>query len=266
MTVTPAPPLVLCIAGHDPSGGAGIIADVQAVSALGCHPLSLITSLTVQDSRDVREVAAVPAALIGRQLDLLLDDSRVAAIKIGLIGEAAQIPVIVGAIRRCRVPVVLDPVLRAGGGGDLAGQTVMRALIDQLLPLASVSTPNAAEARRLAGSDDLETCAATLLALGCSSLLITGGDEPTPGTVYNSWHRRAAPAKTWQWPRLPAGFHGSGCTLASAIAARLALGDELEAALDHAQRWVHGALSRAYAIGQGRPIPNRLPNPPPVAP
>ncbi len=260
MPQTLAPPLVLCIAGHDPSGGAGIIADVQAVTALGCHPLSLITSLTVQDSRNVREVEAVPAALIERQLELLLDDSRISAIKIGLIGEPAQVPVIARAIRRCRVPVVLDPVLRAGGGGDLAGQAVMQALIEQLLPLATVSTPNAVEARRLAASEDLETGAAKLLALGCQALLITGGDEPTPGWVYNTLHRAGAVPKTWQWPRLPAGFHGSGCTLASVIAARLALGDEFEAALEHAQRWVHGALLRSYAIGQGRRIPNRLPS------
>ena len=260
MTVNPVPPLVLCIAGHDPSGGAGIIADVQAVSALGCHPLSLITSLTVQDSRNVREVEPVPAALIERQLDLLLADSRISAIKIGLIGEPAQVPVIIRAIRHCKVPVVLDPVLRAGGGGDLAGNAVMRALIEQLMPITTVSTPNAAEARRLAAADDLETCAATLLALGCQNLLITGGDEPTPGTVYNTLHRARALPKTWQWPRLPEGFHGSGCTLASVIAARLALGDELETALDEAQRWVHGALSRSYAIGQGRRIPNRLPS------
>lgn len=260
MTVNSVPPLVLCIAGHDPSGGAGIIADVQAVSALGCHPLSLITSLTVQDSRNVREVEPVPAALIERQLDLLLDDSRISAIKIGLIGEPAQVPAIIRAIQRCQVPVVLDPVLRAGGGGDLAGNAVMRALIEQLMPITTVSTPNAAEARRLAAAESLETCAATLLALGCQNLLITGGDEPTPGTVYNTLHRASAPPKTWQWPRLPEGFHGSGCTLASVIAARLALGDELEAALENAQRWVHGALSRSYAIGQGRRIPNRLPS------
>jgi hydroxymethylpyrimidine/phosphomethylpyrimidine kinase len=262
MTVKPAPPLVLCIAGHDPSGGAGIIADVQTVSALGCHPLSVITSLTVQDSRNVQAVEPVPAALIERQLKLLLDDSRIASIKIGLIGEPAQIPVIVKIIERAGVPVVLDPVLRAGGGGDLAGAAVMRALIDQLLPRVTVATPNAIEARRLAGSDDVETCAATLLALGCANLLITGGDEPTPSTVTNRWHSPQSPPMLWQWPRLPGGFHGAGCTLASAIAARLALGDPLELALENAQRWVHGALSGTYAIGQGRPIPNRLPEQP----
>lgn len=257
----PAPALVLCIAGHDPSGGAGIIADVQAVSALGCHPLSLITSLTVQDSRNVRAVEAVPAELLERQLELLMDDSRIQAIKIGLIGEPAQIPVIARAIARLQVPVVLDPVLRAGGGGDLAGAAVQRALTEQLLPLATVSTPNAIEARRLAGRDDVDAAASALLARGCQHLLITGGDEPTPGWVYNTWHAPGRAPQRWQWPRLPEGFHGSGCTLASAIAARLALGDDLATALEQAQRWVHDALARAYAIGLGRRIPNRLPRP-----
>jgi len=259
VTATPfTPPLVLCIAGHDPSGGAGIIADVQAVSALACHPLSVITSLTVQDSRNVREVVAVDTALMQRQLELLLDDSRIGAIKIGLIGNPGQIPLIVEVIRRCRVPVVVDPVLRAGGGGDLAGAAVQRALLAELMPLATLSTPNAAEARRLGGAENLETCASTMLAAGCGSLLITGGDEPTPGFVRNTWHTAQRPARSWQWPRLPGGYHGAGCTLASALAARLALGDELETAIDNAQRWVHQALSRAYAVGQGRRIPNRL--------
>ena len=259
MTASFVPPRVLCIAGHDPSGGAGIVADVQAISALGCHPLSVISSLTVQDSRNVREVQPVATGLIERQLEQLLDDSCIAAIKIGLLGDASQISAIVRVIERCRVPVVLDPVLRAGGGADLAGGAVQRALVEQLMPRVTLSTPNAAEARRLAGTEDLESAAAKLLALGCGNLLITGGDEPTPGWVHNRWHAPQRPPRSWQWPRLPGGFHGAGCTLASALAARLALGDELETALDRAQRWVHEALSRAYAIGQGRPIPNRLP-------
>jgi len=253
------PPRVLCIAGHDPSGGAGIIADVQAVTALGCHPLTVITSLTVQDSRNVLAVEAVDTALMARQLDLLIQDSRIDAIKIGLVGAPDQVPLLVRVIRKLDVPVVIDPVLRAGGGGDLAGAAVQQALVEQLMPLATVSTPNAIEARRLAGRDDTDASAAALLAQGCASLLITGGDEPTPGWVHNQWHVAGREPRRWDWPRLPEGFHGSGCTLASAIAARLALGDALEPALDHAQRWVHDALSRAYAIGQGRRIPNRLP-------
>ena len=114
--------------------------------------------------------------------------SRIDAIKIGLVGAPDQVQLLVRVIRKLGVPVVIDPVLRAGGGGDLASAAVQQALVEQLMPLATVSTPNAIEARRLAGRDDTDASAAALLAQGCASLLITGGDEPTPGWVHNQWH------------------------------------------------------------------------------
>lgn len=258
MTSPSTPPIVLCLSGHDPSGGAGLHADIEAVAAQGAHALGVITALTCQDTRDVRRVKAVAPALIAEQLELLLADCRIDAIKIGLLGDADQVPAICSAIGRCAVPVVLDPVLRAGGGGTLAGAATVQALIERLLPLATVATPNAAEARRLApGAADTAACAEDLLRRGCRNLLITGGDEPTPDVV-NGWYRADAPPQLFRWPRLPGGFHGAGCTLAAALAARLALGENLATALQQAQAYVHGCLEQALRIGQGRAIPNRV--------
>ncbi|MFA5941300.1 MAG: hydroxymethylpyrimidine/phosphomethylpyrimidine kinase [Sinimarinibacterium sp.] len=260
MTSPTTPPVVLCISGHDPSGGAGLHADIESVAAQGAHALGVITALTTQDTGNVHRVKPVAPTLMAEQLDLLLADCRVDAIKIGLVGDADQVAVICSAIERCAVPVVLDPVLRAGGGNPLAGAATVQALLEQLLPLATVATPNAAEARRLApGAADAAGCAADILRRGCRNLLITGGDEPTADVV-NGWYRPDAPPQLYRWPRLPGGFHGAGCTLAAALAARLALGEDMATALQQAQAYVHGCLERALSIGHGRRIPNRLPN------
>lgn len=235
-------------------------ADIEAVGAQGAHALGIVTALTTQDTRNVRRVRPVAAAVLAEQIELLLADCPVHAVKIGLIGDADQIPVIVAAIERCAVPVVLDPVLRAGGGGPLASGDTAQALLESLLPRALIATPNAAEARRLAApATDLDVCAHALRARGCANLLITGGDEDTV-EVENHWYH-ADGMQRFRWPRLrtpePSGFHGAGCTLAAALAARLALGEPLAAALDKAQGYVHGCLEQALQIGRGRAIPNR---------
>lgn len=254
--MTLSPPLVLCLSGHDPTGGAGVQADHEAIAAQGGHALSLITALTAQDTRDVRTVVATDAGLLGEQLALLEADCCIAAIKIGLLGSAAQVAVIVAAIERLRVPVVLDPVLRAGGGTNLVQTELETAVLTTLLPHVTVLTPNAAEARRLAPAATLGDSAQALLALGCANVLITGGDEPD-AQVRNTWHRADHAPIEFRWPRLPETFHGAGCTLASAIAARLACGDPLDRALATAQRWTQEALARAIAVGRGRRIPRR---------
>ncbi|GAC1623972.1 MAG: hydroxymethylpyrimidine/phosphomethylpyrimidine kinase [Nevskia sp.] len=253
----PERPRVLCLSGHDPSGGAGLQADIETLSAHGVHALGLVTALTVQDSRDVARVIAIDPDLLRAQLDCLLADCRPAVVKLGLIGAAAQLPVILDAIRRCAVPVVCDPVLRAGGGSPLVAEDFASALVRQLLPGITVLTPNAAEARRLVpGAASLEACAQALLDTGCSRVLITGGDEPGASVVNIGYRPDAAPRR-YEWPRLPETFHGAGCTLASAIAARLALGDDLDAALLQAQVWTQQSLAAAFAVGRGRRIPGR---------
>ena len=251
--------LVLCISGHDPSGGAGIHADIESCAALGAHALSVITCHTVQDSSDVRRVAPVPPIMLAQQMEALMADCAIAAVKIGLLGDAEQIAPIAAALRRLQRPVVLDPVLRAGGGTALVSAALRAEMIEHLLPLADLLTPNLAEARVLANlpGADADDCATRLLARGARNLLITGGDE-AGDSVLNSWHAAGQTPVRYTWPRIAARFHGAGCTLASASAALLAQGHALPAALEQAQRYTHEALSRAYAIGQGRMIPGRL--------
>lgn len=258
MPASPLPdrPLVLCISGHDPGGGAGIQADIEAVAAQGGRALSIITALTVQDTRDVARVDDVDARLIERQLDCLLADSRPAAIKLGLLGSADQAGVIAAAIERTGASVVIDPVLRAGGGSSLSSAATTRALLDQLFPLADVITPNAAEARILSGCGTRDAGATALLGTGCRNVLVTGGDEPGP-SVENTWYRHDTEPGRYTWPRLAGGFHGAGCTLAAALAARLALGETMADALREAQRYTHAALASAVATGRGRLIPGR---------
>ncbi|TXH06031.1 MAG: hydroxymethylpyrimidine/phosphomethylpyrimidine kinase [Nevskiaceae bacterium] len=252
-------PLVLCLSGHDPTGGAGIHADLEAVAALGGHALTVVTAQTVQDTRDVARVAPVAPILIAAQIEALIADCDIAAIKVGLLGDAAQLPVIAAAAQRLRVPLVLDPVLRAGGGSALANAATVAAMRTDLFPLTTVLTPNAAEARRLApGAATPEACAQALLAAGCANVLVTGGDEPGDDVV-NTWHRSGSPPRAYRWPRLPETFHGAGCTLAAAIAALLAQGRDVGEALVEAQTYTQRSLHNARRIGHGRRIPGRLP-------
>lgn len=245
-------PCVLCLSGHDPTGGAGLTADIEAIGALGGHALGVITANTVQDTSNVQRVAAVPPILMAAQIEALLADCRIGAIKIGLLGDAAQLDPILDCIQRLQVPVVLDPVLRAGGGAQLVRSELLLAVKERLLPQVTVLTPNAAEARLLGGGED----GAALLATGLAHLLVTRGDEPG-GNVVNTWYQAGQPPRDFEWPRLPQRFHGAGCTLAAAIAALLAAGKPVAEALEQAQAYTHGALSRAYAVGGGRLIPGR---------
>ncbi len=251
-------PLVLCCSGHDPTGGAGIHADIEAIAANGAHALSLITAHTVQDTQDVVRVSPVAPILLASQIETLLADCSISAIKIGLLGDAQQIPVLLAAIAQTKVPVVLDPILRAGGGASLASAALQAALQEQLLAQVTVLTPNAAEARRLTRKDSLEDCGNALLALGVQHVLITGGDEPGE-VVTNHWFAAGAAPRRYPWPRLPCAFHGAGCTLASALAGLLARGLPMAKALEDAQRYTHECLARAFGSGQGRKIPGRLP-------
>ncbi len=237
-------------------------ADLETAAALGGHGLSLITAHTVQDTRDVAAVRATDLALLREQAAVLLADVPVRALKVGLLGAPEQVPFIVELIERTGVPAVLDPVLRAGGGADLASGALIEAL-RRALPRVEVLTPNAAEARRLAPeARDLDGAGAALVALGARNVLITGGDEFEDGkgeAVVNRWYRHDGAPRVFSWPRLPGPFHGAGCTLAAAVATLLAQGNTVGAALADAQAFTHRALERAFAVGRGRRIPGRLP-------
>ncbi len=253
----PSPPVVLCLSGHDPTGGAGIQADIETVSRLGCHPSSVITALTVQDTLNVREVLPQHAEAFLEQALTVLRDMPPAAIKIGLLGSV-EIAHAVHELLESAVglPVVLDPILAAGGGANLANEMLIEALRRKLIPRATVLTPNSPEARKLAGMEDLDDCGRALLAFGCPNVLLTGAHE-NDGDVVNHLYR-ASGVKTYRWPRLPGSYHGSGCTLASAVAALLAGGRDIERAVSEAQDFTWQALNNGFRLGGGQRLPNRL--------
>jgi hydroxymethylpyrimidine/phosphomethylpyrimidine kinase len=252
-------PVVLAISGSDPSGGAGAQADIETLASMGCHAAAVITALTVQDTRCVRSYESVNPALVRQQLDVLFSDLSISACKIGMIGSAG----IAAAVREKLVehpdiPVVLDPVLAGGGGGDLSDEEATTAMMELLLPLANVVTPNSLEVRRLVPEkDSLTECARGLMAKGAEFVLVTGTHEDTPAVV-NALYGQNRLIERYSWERLPGVFHGSGCTLASAIAGLLAHGAEPRNAIREAQEYTWETLKRAYRIGRGQSIPNRL--------
>ena len=305
-------PCVLVFSGADPSGGAGMAADIQAITAMGAHALPVLTAITVQDNNRVHAVMPVAPEVVLQQARTLLAQVPVAAVKIGIPGSADNAQAIATLLGELRAthraaagaapgwaqrlysdpPVVLDPVLRSGHGDALGRDDAVRALAP-LLPLATLVTPNGPEAAALAGAaqaagakpaarDGAELIEAAargrlasvaqawqgtphgealaharaLRALGCAHVLVTGGHEEGTDVVVNRW---LGPDRqqNWSWPRLPGSFHGSGCTLAAAIAALLALGNSMAQALTKAQGYTQRALAASYAIAPGQRIPQR---------
>lgn len=258
------PPVVLAISGNDPSGGAGIQADIEAVASLGCHCAPVITTLTVQDTRNAWRVEPLPPGLVIEQAEAVLADLDVAAIKLGLLGDVDIARAVAALLaRHPAVPVVLDPVLIAGGGARLAEQAITGVMVEELVPRALFVTPNSDEARALApGADTLDGCAQALVARGARFVLLKGAHEETERVV-NSLFSADGQTRRLEWPRLPGRFHGSGCTLASALAALVARGTEALDAAERAQRYVHDALENGYRIGRGQAVPDRMFHPVP---
>ena len=259
-------PVVMTLAGNDPSGGAGIAADIETLVSLGCHPAPVITALTVQDTHNVQALLPVESAQVLAQARAILADLPVAAFKVGVIGSADNAAALYTLFsEHPDIPVVLDPVLAAGGGTNLTSAPLLEA-IQTLLSCTTVLTPNSVEARRLTPeADTLEACAMALLERGCRYVLITGGHESEPSTeVVNTLYGNNRRLETWRWPRLPENYHGSGCTLASAIAALLAQihGSRSEesvlSALYRAQHYTWRSLQAGYQAGGGQRLPNRL--------
>jgi hydroxymethylpyrimidine/phosphomethylpyrimidine kinase len=256
--MNPTRPIVLCFSGHDPSGGAGVQADIETILSHNCHPASIITTLTEQDSRNVKKLIPQKPSDILSQAETLLSDFNIAAIKIGLIGHHETARVISQILQQCPdIPVVLDPVLAAGGGTELAGQQLIDTLMERLLPLTTLLTPNSPEARRLAGCEKLPECGAYLQAKGAEYVLITGTHEDSEH-VNNCLFMPDDLSETFSWERLPQHYHGSGCTLASACAALMAQGLDVFTAVNEAQDYTWHALAAAYQPGRGQFNPHRL--------
>lgn len=251
------PPLVLTFAASDPTGGAGLQADILTIAARGCHPLSVVTGLTVQDTRGVVRLRAIDAQLVAEQAHALLEEMRVDAIKLGVLASAANATAIARILAaHPGIPLVVDPVLASGRGDSLADDSLVRALREEIFPRATVVTPNSVEARRLAGTPQLAQCPAKLLSLGCRYVLITGTHEES-AEVVNTLHGAAGTLRADRWPRLPGSYHGSGCTLASALAAALARGMDIGAAARDAQAYTWQSLEQGFRPGAGQHLPRR---------
>lgn len=265
MPIQPNPPLVLVFAASDPSAGAGIQADILTLASLGCHPLTALTAVTVQDTVGVQSVHALAPDLLEAQARTILEDMPVVAFKVGLLGSVENVVAVAEiASDYPEIPLILDPVLASGRGDPLSDEEMIGAIRELLLPQTTLLTPNAPEARRLAESDedgeqepDLATCAARLMAMGAQYVLITGTHEGTPDVV-NTLYGPEGVLRSDHWQRLPGSYHGSGCTLASAIAGCLAAGASLEDAVREAQDYTWQTLDNAFRAGMGQFIPDRL--------
>ena len=259
------PPIVLTFAATDPSGGAGLQADILTIASMGCHPLSIVTAITVQDTSGVDDVQPVDAEMVSDQARAVLEDMPVAAFKIGLLGSVENIAAIAEVISDYPdIPLVLDPVLSSGRGDELANEDMVDALRELLLPQTTILTPNSMEARRLVQDEEneqddpaLAECAKRIMLMGCEYVLITGTHEHTP-KVINTLYGERGLVRSDNWPRLPGIYHGSGCTLASAIAALLANGLPMEEAIREAQEYTWEALKYGFRPGMGQHIPDRL--------
>ena len=249
---------VLCASGQDPSGGAGIAADTEAIRAAGAHALGVITCITAQDTCGLRHLWPQPAEQVEAQCRCILEDARVTAIKIGLLCGGAMVNALAAVLRdRPDLPVVLDPVLATGTGQSLADAHIRQQMRERLIPAVTLLTPNVPEAETLSQGTGPDDCAERLLRIGCPWVLITGTHASTP-EVTNRLYGDDGTRLSWSWPRLPGAYHGSGCTLASAIAARLALGSSLPDAVAEAQAYTWQTLARARRTGRCQLTPNRL--------
>lgn len=251
------PGVVLCLSGHDPSGGAGVQADIEALLALGQPSASLITCLTAQNSQRLGSMQAADPGRFREQADILLEDMHISAIKLGALGSSDIAREAANIIRQLRadqptLPVVVDPVLVAASGGKLADDAVIEVLLEDLLPLASLATPNHSEAQQLQPPE-------VLLANGCQWLLLTDTDSSTGATITHQLQGPDATLHSFNLPRLPGIYHGSGCTLASACAGYLALGETVPEAVRKALDFTRRSLEQARDLGHGQRFPNRSP-------
>ena len=243
---------VLTIAGSDSGGGAGIQADLKTFAAHGLHGLSAIAALTAQNTRAVTAVHTPPAGFLRAQIDALFDDFEIGAVKLGMLANAETIETVAAALRDLRPPnIVLDPVMIATSGARLLDPAALDAL-RLLLPMATVITPNIPEAelligRTIANHDQAEQALDALASLGAGAVLLKGGHLPGDPVIDRLSERGSV--RRFRHPRLALEGHGSGCTLASAVAANLCQGLPLAVACEQAGHYLHGALASAYRPG-----------------
>ncbi|KAI3592266.1 Hydroxymethylpyrimidine phosphate kinase ThiD [Cupriavidus sp. U2] len=255
----PTPPRTLTIAGSDSGGGAGIQADLKTFAALGCFGMSAITAITAQNTLGVTGVHAIPADMVAAQIDAVASDIGVDAAKTGMLGTAAIVEAVAGAVDRHGIrKLVVDPVMISTSGATLSDDATSQAMVKRLFPRAILVTPNLPEAsyllgRRIARRAEMEAAAADLLAMGCQAVLLKGGhledDGPDATGLDDLLMLADGTTRIYTHPRIDTpNLHGTGCTLAAAIASQLARGDALPDAVGTALDYV------ARAIAAGAPL------------
>jgi hydroxymethylpyrimidine/phosphomethylpyrimidine kinase len=258
-----APPAVLTFAATDPSGGAGVQADILTLASMGCHPLSVITAITVQDTRGVEGILPIDSDWVADQARAILEDVPVAAFKIGVMGSVENVSAIAEIVSDYpEIPLVLDPVLASARGDEFANEDVIQAIRELLVPQSTIITPNTPELRRLGLEEDeesanLEVLALRLIEFGAEYVLVTGTHESTAEVINTLFHEKGV-LRSDVWQRLPGSYHGSGCTLASALAATMARGLDVEEAVREAQEYTWQTLKFGFRPGMGQFVPDRL--------
>lgn len=250
-------PRLLIIAGSDSGGCAGIQGDIKTASAQGVFATTAITAITAQNTLGVQSVQMMPPDLVQAQIASVLDDIGADAVKIGMLGSAANVLAVTQALRGYAGPVVLDPVMIATSGDSLLDGDAVAAMRIHLMPRATLITPNLPEAARLLGrpvaltNDEAAAQGHMMLTLGTRAVLVKGGHSE--GDICTDWLITPAGAMSFSAPRIAtSNTHGTGCAIATAIAARLAWGEDLQQAVRHAHHWLHGAILHADDLGIGR--------------
>ncbi len=246
---------VLVVAGSDSGGGAGLQADIKTITCLGGYAMTAVTAVTVQNTLGVQSVWPVPAGVVADQMRACLDDIGADVIKLGMLGSAEIADAVADVLAGCDQPLVLDPVMVASSGDLLGDESVLEVIVRRLLPRATIATPNLDELQALVETEvedaaDLLLAAQELLDLGPAAVLAKGGH--LSGESVTDWLVWRGGQRGFTDPRIASrGSHGTGCTLASALAVSLAQGLSREDAVARARRYVRQALERAPWLGQG---------------
>lgn len=259
MQVENSRPAILCFAGLDPSGGAGLQADIEAIASCGGHALPIATCLTVQNASQAIASQAVDASIVQQQAAALIADMPIAGCKIGVLPNGDMVQTIVNILSLIPdIPVVLDPVLHATQGIRFCDEQTVNIIKEYLLPRVQVTTPNQAELQQLVSKQGSELQhAQALCGYGTEFVFVTGADQECK-EIENTLYTRHGIVHRSRWKKLPHSFHGSGCTLSSALACFLALGIDMVEAVEKAQHYTWQSLQRADVIGAGQYIPKRI--------
>ena len=249
---------ILIVSAHDPSG-AGLQADIETCQALRCFPATIMTGLTSQNTKKLRSIQNVSAHDFRKQIETLLEEFSPQVCKVGLINSSNLMATFEDIVREKlpNIPLVIDPVLGSGSGTNLFSEKIIEGYLQHLTPLAELMTPNLGELRLLSASKDIVPGVDFLLGKGCKNVLVTD-IHPEKEIIINSLFSEIRDQETFKMERYPGEYHGTGCTLSSAVACRLATGMDIRNAVRSAQKFTHSAVQYAHDFGWHQRIPNRF--------